>query len=701
MENLDIIVAFITVLFIIAALYFNKEINRLFNQYHVEPFNVDNSNIGLKWIYYSNREPNDGEKINRETLYDILKLKFVYPVIISQDTLDSLNIENITYDTYIDVDGRFFKPYNPNKLLAYDAGRKWIKLGRETETENYVLNDYTEILNNSIKEAIKAKIAEEDYEDIDGENVISFDRREYANMKGDTNITHDSYIIVDDNIYQPLYPTEYIASNVVEGGSLNLDYIKSNGMDASFSGSTGISTQNSMDTYSSTDAYKTDATNAELSMNTNYMYYRQSGDDLEKTILDPIEDTYLPYNDEKYKSDPEFASTNNINEFVIIDVYKKLLNRHPRPQELNKNLQDFYEKLGNEEKLKMKIYNSTEYKMIVKMQSNDVEPGLIRHISHTKLIDSLKPLYKQHYEKNLPDKMLVPLKQCYIHLQYNDYLFKAMLMHDKYIMFENAVIREYIMTDKKLLDIFNKHFVLYELRLIANELKRRDIIKRKAFETPIALHTEASKNAASSTDNSDTAMNSGKQISDIVKDGNSVFNINITLNDKNKDESKPYSMTTEIINNNMDNRDMSTSDNSITKEEASGDSDGSDGSGDSGGSGGSERLDGIPEYKEHPDYGTIYNKEDGKANGYNTIKRDKSYRMGNRIYNPITYKQQYRGHPGYRPNVCSYGTEQVVNPVLLKNSNLFQGTDLEDAFKNTQIGSIMPKFEYREYEEIN
>ena len=86
MENLDIIVAFITVLFIIAALYFNKEINRLFNQYHVEPFNVDNSNIGLKWIYYSNREPNDGEKINRQALYDILKLKFVYPVIISQDT---------------------------------------------------------------------------------------------------------------------------------------------------------------------------------------------------------------------------------------------------------------------------------------------------------------------------------------------------------------------------------------------------------------------------------------------------------------------------------------------------------------------------------------------------------------------------------------------------------------------------------------
>jgi len=217
-----------------------------------------------------------------------------------------------------------------------------------------------------------------------------------------------------------------------------------------------------------------------------------------------------------------------------------------------------------------------------------------------------------------------------------------MLMHDKYRDFEKTVMREYIMTDKILLDIFNEHFVLYELRLIANELKRRDIIKRKAFETPIALHTETSEKAASSSDSKETEMNSGEHISDIVKDSNSVFNINITLNDKNKDESKPYS-------------------------------------------------DGM-----------VLNSKTGKMKEpYNKVQRDPSYRIGNRIYNPLTYKQEYRGDPRYRPNVCSYGTEQVVNPVLLKNSNLFQGTDIEYAFKNTQIGSIMPKFEYREYEEIN
>lgn len=714
MEKLAIIVAIITVIFLTVALYFNKEIKNLFNTYNVENFNVDNGDIGIKWVYETNQEP-DGDKINNQKLYDILKLKFVYPVIISRDELDSMELKDLTYDSYIDVEGRFFKPYNPDKIYPEEIGRKWLNLGIETEA--YVKDNYTEIKNNSIKEAIKAKVIAKDFETVDGAKVYSFTRREYANMIGSTILTHDSYIIVDDNIYQPYYPTELILPDIKSSG-LNAEYIKSRGLDASFTGSTGIQTQNAMDTYSSTDGYKTDATNAELSMNTNYMYYRQSGDDLEKTIMDPIEDTYLPYNDVKYNADPGSVSANKINEYVIIDVYKSLLNRQPKREELNKNLQEFYEKLGNEEKLKMKIYNSTEYKMIVKMQSNDVEPGLVRHISHTKLIDEIEPLYKQHYEKNIPDKMRVPLKQCYIHLQYNDYLFKAMLMHDKYRDFEKTVMRKYIMTDKILLDIFNEHFVLYELRLIANELKRRDIIKRKAFETPIALHTESSENAASSSDSKETKMNSAKHISDIVKDGNSVFNINITLNDKNKDESKPYSMTTQIINN--DNRDIS-GDTSSTETEsgasgASGASEASGASGESGASGASgesgesgssgaseaiSEISSIPEYTDHPKDGMVINSKTGKMEPYNKVQRDPSYRIGNRIYNPLTYKQQYRGHPGYRPNVCSYGTEQVVNPVLLKNSNLFQGTDIEYAFNNTQIGSIMPKFEYREYEEIN
>jgi hypothetical protein len=70
--------------------------------------------------------------------------------------------------------------------------------------------------------------------------------------------------------------------------------------------------------------------------------------------------------------------------------------------------------------------------------------------------------------------------------------------------------------------------------------------------------------------------------------------------------------------------------------------------------------------------------------------------MPDRIYDPINYKQQYRGDSAYRPNVCSYGTKQIVNPIYLSA----EGTDLREAIENTQVGSIMPKFAYREYEDV-
>jgi hypothetical protein len=70
--------------------------------------------------------------------------------------------------------------------------------------------------------------------------------------------------------------------------------------------------------------------------------------------------------------------------------------------------------------------------------------------------------------------------------------------------------------------------------------------------------------------------------------------------------------------------------------------------------------------------------------------------MPERIYEPINYKQQYRGDSAYRPNVCSYGSRQIVNPIYLSA----EGTDLREAIENTQVGSIMPKFAYREYEDV-
>jgi len=363
--------------------------------------------------------------------------------------------------------------------------------------------------------------------------------------------------------------------------------------------------------------YEKKETLDEQSLNDQMKLYKRSLDQKYEKITDPISDAFLPdYVDLKTHSETK------IHEFIIINTYKTLLDRQPRPEELSKALIEFYNGELNEDILKTRIYNSTEYRMIAKMQSNDVDAGLISQVSAINMIDKLRELYKKELMKDPVKEMLLPLKDCYIHLQYNDYLFRAMLRHANFPLFEKEVLETLMLSREKLLDIFNKHFIMSELRLTANELKRQDLLNRKSETIPAP--DDKKKGADLNTSN---MLGAGDQISKIVKDGNNVFNINIVLDESMmKGITRPYSNETKPISNSSDDT--------------------------------------------------------------------------CRIYDPIKYQQHYRGDMRYRPNVCSYGTKQVVQPIFLDSKTLFQGTDLKEAAENTSVGSIMPKFEYREYEEI-
>ena len=648
-----------------AIIYFNKYIQTVLFDYSIENFILDDK-IGLKWLYLGNEEP-DGDKISNEKLFIILNYKWISPIVISVDELDSLNIGGLlSANSYIDVDGRYFKPYNSaiDNIDNKDIGLLWRNLGERTEP--YVRKYYREIKNDKLKKALEDMMRNKSFNNMDGESVYRFTREEYDNIKENSVVSYDSYIIVGENnqIMQPYYKHKIVETNSIFTDD-NIDTVLRRGFDNRFMRSSAVKTQNTKtEEYFNTDIYNNKGvSNAELHFSTETATFRRSNDvtdGIASSILEPIEDKYLPYIDEQYNRDPQYLSEKSINEYVIIDIYKNILDRHPKPKELIVNLQDFYEKNSNEDKLKLKLYNSTEYKMIVKMQSNNTDPTLISNISEQNIIDNLVNIYRDFFNKLPHDKMRVPLKQCYIHLQFNDYLFKAMLMHDNYSNFERSILREYIINDEKLLEIFDNNFVLYEIRLIANELKRRDIIKRRALTTPIAL----TKDTNSSTGD-DTTLNSDKHIADIMKNSEPVFNINIIMQDKNT--SMPY------------------------KSDGSNGPEGSDGSGNTGGSNGSNGSEGSFDPSDLSGYDTsnlIYDPYDIQ----NPIIKGKS----DRIYDPITYKQQYRGPMEYRPNVCSYGTKQITNPLYLNSP----GTDLKEAIENTQVGSIMPKFIYREYEDV-
>jgi hypothetical protein len=95
----------------------------------------------------------------------------------------------------------------------------------------------------------------------------------------------------------------------------------------------------------------------------------------------------------------------------------------------------------------------------------------------------------------------------------------------------------------------------------------------------------------------------------------------------------------------------------------------------------------------------VFNKDDVAK-----VLKDGNYKSDHfiRVYNPIKYAKEYRGVPLFRPPVCTtLGQKQLVQPVFENSKTLFQGTDINEATENTQVGSIMPKFEYKEYQYIN
>jgi hypothetical protein len=559
-----------------------------------------------------------------------------------------------------------------------------------------------------------------------------------------------------------------------------------------------------------------DATNQEVSFSAEMDKYKTKVYDKYETINDPIGDEYLPYREKNYRNDPAAISNNNLNEYTIINVFKNILDRQPTDKELNRNLQDFYENDLNEDILKLRIYNSTEYKIITNMQSNDIKPELITNISKGHLKDKLKKFYKDQHNTELTNtRILDILVKCYVHLQFNDYLFRAMLMHDNYNEFEYNIKKELIVSDNKLLEMFDNSFILYELRLIANELKRQDIIKRTAMTTPVSLHQNSQSEL--NTSNINVSVDSEKHFSEIVKNSDNVFNINIMLNDKNDLMSSPYARnnlgdqldvqnelndTIYSLNQLYSQGYLNDSQNNISEltgkiSELTGNISniaenipaisggasslsslsGVSGTGQISSSASTSniaagiitsniitsnittgiitsnvvssnintgasnnnassmqqqqmqqqqmqqvlqqqllRQDLQPQQRQDiqqqlmvlqrlqqqrlQDNMQLRQPQQSQQQSQQLRQQQQQQKPANRVYNPIDYKYQYRGDMGHRPNVCSYGTKQIVQPVFLNSSTLFQGTDLKEAAENTQVGSIMPKFKYYEYEDV-
>jgi len=341
-----------------------------------------------------------------------------------------------------------------------------------------------------------------------------------------------------------------------------------------------------------------------------------------------------------------------LSEYEIIDTYKKILQRPPNMDELK--LKSFQSK----DSLTEELYNSYEYEKLTKVQDNLAEGGIESSIAKRNLLRKIIGFYKKKYQKEPNDNILMPLRDCYIHLRTNQYLFRAFLEADNYLTFENEVLTTKTITKKILLEIFNKYYNLLELKLKAEEIIKATKGGIEDNKNEVDIETLKKELAKITKEPTPVAKTEPPPNVSTVKDVNDYLKKPAVKESFDTEEHGDLSST---IKRYIEN--AIASNPKFKKEEA------------------------PPKPEEKP----------------NQIRQITSELPENsevfvRVYNPIEYKQSsYTGDARYRPPICtSLGQKTLEQPVYLNT----YGEDLDKAFEQTQVGSIMPKFIYKEYQDV-
>ena len=467
--------------------------------------------------------------------------------------------------------------------------------------------------------------------------------------------------------------------------------------------------------------------------------YRSRVSDKYDTIDDPISDNLIPYNpDDKVKS----------NDYEIIDIFKHILERPPTVNEMNK-----FSYFPND-KIKEYLFNSFEYDKLIKTQNNNVNNGIEGAIARKNIINRITAIYSTIYTDDLNVNMMLPLRDCFIHLQMNEFLFTAMLESYNYKKFEVDVLSTYVLTKKILLQLFNKHFNVLELKLLAQDkinniknqnskfLKEIDTIKKDLLSFS---STSGTQNIIGTIKiNFPSVYN--ELIKATLKDGDNASNFDLTKLASYITKIEKYQNIMDNGNKEYDNEEAIITARSATYYD--------------------DTIDltasslpapvplvpippptditppSVPAAPSVPPPADITLTAPAApaapatpatpatpavSSGSNVIienlevNRSIKKKLENlpdnaeiytRVYDPLPRNntfvlfqdknKKYVYLPkGYKTPICNgLGTPQLTQPVFTNSKLLFQGTDLDTAFKDTQVGSIMPKFFYQEYNDV-
>ena len=137
----------------------------------------------------------------------------------------------------------------------------------------------------------------------------------------------------------------------------------------------------------------------------------------------------------------------------LIKIYNELLERHPNRLELIKNRRAILAGTLSLEDVRQRLMDSNEYGLKIKLQSNDLTPELPKMISDSRLLRKLVEIYKEERLKTCPPKIVIPLKEMFIKLNYNENALRYMLQSHKWADFEQDILLDDDFSSEKLMDL--------------------------------------------------------------------------------------------------------------------------------------------------------------------------------------------------------------------------------------------------------
>jgi hypothetical protein len=123
----------------------------------------------------------------------------------------------------------------------------------------------------------------------------------------------------------------------------------------------------------------------------------------------------------------------------VMDMYASVLQRQPSAKELIEATRNLHDGTWTEDGLRQRLIDSDEYQRLIKTQSNGLAPELQKMVADRALVRRIAVIFAEERKAAVPAHLVLPLKDVYVMLDYNEYSFRAFLRSAKFDRFSEDV----------------------------------------------------------------------------------------------------------------------------------------------------------------------------------------------------------------------------------------------------------------------